>query len=199
MRRAFVLVGLLLLLGCGNRAKPPALLHGIYLGSDNSVSMKVPEDWELREGLERVPLVAMSPAKKGQSFRPSLTMVTVPLQEGETLEQFVARSLDEARKQVKNFRVVPPPPPASWAYYEHDYGGQSIEVMAYFMVREQTGYIFAFACAPGDAGETRKLFEAIAGTIAVDPEAYGQMKDLRETLQKHDEVVYEIKSGHKSK
>lgn len=199
MRRAFVLVGLLLLLGCGNRAKPAAQLHGIYLGSDNGVSIKVPEDWELREGLERVPLVAMSPAKKGQSFRPSLTMVTVPLQEGETLEQFIARSLEDARKQVKNFKVVPPPPPPSWAYYEHDYGGQSIEVMAYFLVREQTGYIFAFACAPAEATEARKLFEAIAATIAVDPEAYNQMKELREALQKHDDVVYDIKTGHKSK
>lgn len=199
MRRAFVLLGLLLLMGCGNRPKPPLLLHGIYLSPENlgKISMKVPEDWELREGLERVPLIALSPVREGQTFRENLTLVTVPLQEGETGAQFVTRSLDEASKQVTGYKPLPTTDPEHWGFYQHEYGGQTIDVMAYCRTLDKTGYIFAFSCGVADGGEARKMFEAIAQTISVEPEAYAQMKDLRDTLQKHDEVVYDIKMGHK--
>jgi len=54
---------------------------------------------------------------------------------------------------------------------------------------ENFGYIFAFSCAPDDFAETRGLFESIARTISVEPEQRQKMKELLDSLQKHDEVM----------
>lgn len=199
MHRPVVLLALLLLLGCAQHPKPAAILHGIYLSADGKVSMKLPEDWELREGLERVPLVALSPVQKGQTFRESLTFVAMPMQAGETVAQFIARNVEQASKQLKNFKSLPSQDPERWVFYQHEYGGQTIDVMAYILTREQNGYIFAFSCGTSDVAKARPLFEAIARTISVEPEAFTQMKDLRDSLQAHDQVVYEIKMGIKKK
>lgn len=199
MRRAIVLVALALLCGCSNPPKPAPMSHGIYLSPENlgQVSLKLPSTWELREGLESVPLVALHPVEKGQTFRESLTFVAVPLAPDESPSQFITRSLEDASKQLQGFQALPSQDPERWAYYEHEYGGQTIDVMAYFLTRERTGYIFAFSCARSDVATAKPLFEAIARTISVEPEVFAQMKDLRDALQKHDLVTWEIIHGIK--
>ena len=209
MRRVFLLA-LFLLMGCGGEIKHPLVSHGIFLGPqgrpEEVVSLKVPDNWELRAGLKEVALVAISPVRKGHDFRENLTVVSVPLEQGETGSAFVARSLKEASK-LEGFQSLPSPDATRWALYRHNYGGQPVQVMAYFLTRhnsattgavdssattgaaENFGYIFAFSCAPDDFAETRGLFESIARTISVEPEQRQKMKELLDSLQKHDEVM----------
>ncbi len=191
MRRVFWLV-FLFLMGCGGEIKHPLVAHGIFLGPagrpEEVISLKVPGSWELREGLKEVVLVAISPVRKGHDFRENLTVVSVPLEAGETGQAFVQRSLKEASK-LEGFESLPSPDASRWALYRHSYGGQPVQVMAYFLTRESYGYIFAFSCAPDDFAETRGLFESIARTISVEPEQRQKMKELLDSLHKHDAVM----------
>ncbi|MEW6278485.1 MAG: hypothetical protein AB1758_07690 [Candidatus Eremiobacterota bacterium] len=179
----------LVLAGCAAQPIPHARSHhGVFVGQD--LSLKTPDDWELRAGLHRMVLMALSPVgKDNQQFRENLAVMAQALNPGESAREFADRNLQAARAALKDFREVAQGEEAGrpWAVYSHVYAGQTLKVLACFVTHQEKGVILVFTSSEGEFPTLEPVFREVARTLSFEPADRDRLKTLQEKLNKADE------------
>jgi hypothetical protein len=128
-----------------------------------------PANWEQR--MVGTTLVALSPQESpADTFRENVNVVFENLSMPMSAQQYAMLSLNAMQTQLNGFQLLQQGPvvvgghQAHFFIYQHMMG-QPLQVMAYFLVLGNRGYVITCTASPGDFARYQAFFGQIANTI----------------------------------
>lgn len=172
-RRAWLMGGCLTLLallgGCG-RAREP----GRHYDDKNGFSIRVPGDWQVREGLMGSAVAALRPAGPGEAWVENMNVMVDAIPSGTTATDYWAAAQKPMAKMFANYAVrecgdeVVDGRPAHWSVYSHRMGTMDLEVLVYAVTQGPRGYVITCTAANGRLAHYRTQFQEICRSFRVE-------------------------------
>lgn len=128
-----------------------------------------PQNWEQR--MVGTTVVALSPQESPtDTFRENINVVFENLNAPMSSQQYAMLSFNAMQRQLNGFQLVQQGPAvvggnqAHFFIYRHVMG-QQLQVLAYFIVRGNRGYVITCSASPADFARYQAIFNQIANTL----------------------------------
>ena len=155
--------------GCGRKAPPEPRR---YCSREKGFSLKLPENWERKEGLMGTTIVALSPKEgPGDGFRENINVYVEDLPKAISVEEYAEITLANMRKIMTDlaeedkgavetggascYRLV----------YAHRMGQLDIKVLQYLAVKGRRGYAITCSAAPDSFLDYSDAFEDVVASF----------------------------------
>lgn len=156
-----------LLAGCGPAltfTPPPRTGH--YQNKALNFCLKVPPNWEVRQGLGGQVVVCLSPiVERGDRFRENLVVTTAPPQtEAKTLEERLTKELPGWKLEREGTS------PQGYPYFvgKHNQYGESLTTLVALAQRSDKEFVLTFTATDKDYPQWEPIFLEVLPSIHLD-------------------------------
>lgn len=139
-----------------------------YYNKDEGFSIKLPNEWEKKEGFMGTTIVTWSPQESSaDQFRENVNVAVEELPKALSLEEYFQLSLANLSKLMTDFQehekgqLSIDNNDAKWLIYSHRMGTVKLKVLVYMLVKGRRGYAIVCSAAPEQFLKYRDKFEEI--------------------------------------
>jgi len=172
--RLTVLVALVLAVvlagGCSRKSRP-----GEYYSEANKFSIIPPTSWEWQAGSGMVSVIFLCPVgRHSEGFRENINVVVETLPEAMSLEEYVQAATTLMAAVFRDYEQVSLTDidldnvKAKRLVYVYTFGDSKIHLVAYFAVRDKTGYVVTGAALSRSFPQFESTFDECARTFRVE-------------------------------